>query len=155
MSLGMAGAAASVMQVSGIAGGLLWGILLNRGFAFKPILVTPIVLILSGALGTSFITGGILLYVSAFLVGMGYYAFQAASLTVIMQLPGMEPQMMGGATAIYMGLGSLIGIAAPGLFDAIQETNGMQAAMTVFSMLPVLSLAAICVYRDSRTRNEA
>ena len=148
MSPEAAGVATSVMQVSGIAGSFLWGFLFTKGASPKMLMLAALVIIFGGALGTSLIPSGIFLYICVFGIGMGYYAFQAAAVTSIMQMPGMLPQMMGGATAIYIGTGSLLGIASSSAFDALQADYGMQTAMTVFSMVMLISIVAILAYRS-------
>lgn len=148
MSPEAAGIATSVMQVSGIAGSFLWGLLFTKGASPKGLMLAALTIIFGGALGTSLIPSGAFLYICVFGIGMGYYAFQAAAVTSIMQMPGMLPQMMGGATAIYIGTGSLLGIASSSAFDFLQAEYGMQATMTIFSMVMILSIIAIFTYRS-------
>lgn len=155
MSAESAGIATSIMQFSGIVGSLLCGVLLGRRTPAKRMLFTGVCLIFIGALGTSLIPSGLLLYICVFLVGMGYYIFQTASVTAIMRLPGMKPTMMAGATAIYTGIGSLLGMAVPSIFDMIQASYSMQTAFVAFSMITVVSIIVLFLYREKNSSSTA
>ena len=120
MSDAGAGNATSIMQFSGIAGSVLCGCLLGRGVHSKLLLTGAAALLFAGALGTALLAALPSLFVCVFLIGMGYYAFQAAAVTAVMHMDGMQPQMVGAATAVYTGVGSLLGLAAPYAFSAIQ-----------------------------------
>lgn len=152
MSAAKAGNATSIMQFSGIAGSVLWGWLLGRGVHPRLLLTGAVLLLFIGALGTALLAAAPFLFVCIFLIGMGYYAFQASAVTAIMQMDGMQPQMVGAATAVYTGVGSLLGLAAPYAFSAIQTSQGMRAALAEFSLLAALSAAVCLFYRENRAK---
>lgn len=144
MSLGQAGALTALIQYGGVAGCLLWGLLGGRIRNPVVFLLSPLLAMLAGAVGSVLFPAGPALSACVLLMGMAYYAYNMAALTTLMKAPGVSAGTIAGGTAIYLGGGSVLAIAAPGVFDLLQRHLGMQIALLCFNLL--LAISCLCVY---------
>ena len=145
-SLQAAGTATGMISVAGLAGCLLCGPLFTRLRAVHIPLLALELLVLAGAAGTALFPSHTGIYGGILLLGFCFNGWGTVSVTALMNMDGMTPRLMGGAVAIYSGLGGIAAVCVPGMFSFFQARFGIRSALALFCLFVLPALAGTGLY---------
>jgi cyanate permease len=137
-TLQQAGAIASLLAVSGIAGSLLGSLLPARVPARRPYLIAAGLLIPVASVGCFVTDEAAVLYPSLVVLGIAGWLFFPALFTIPMELPGVTPERVGTLVAFVLSTGNLGGFVAPLFVGFVRDATGSYA--------PGLAVAAVLAF---------
>ena len=132
--------------MAGLAGCLLFGPLFTRLRAVHIPLLALELLVLAGAAGTALFPSHTGIYGGILLLGFCFNGWGTVSVTALMNMDGMTPRLMGGAVAIYSGLGGIAAVCVPGMFSFFQARFGIRSALALFCLFVLPALAGTGLY---------
>jgi predicted MFS family arabinose efflux permease len=144
-----AGSITGILPIAGIAGGLLCGTACGMSGRRRPFLWPLMFAMLVSALVVALLPPGPLVYLAIAVFGFASTGCSVPILTTSMDLPGTNPQLVGGAIAVIYGLAFILSFFASPLFGLVAPLVGMRTALVVFSLPLVVSVAAL--YRIPET----
>ena len=140
----------SMNSLFGIAGSLLGGILCAHLWRRKPTLVVSGVLyVLTGFLLT-ICTSGSLILILALAAGAIFYIPVTTQSTVMIEAKQpFDPTILSGAACMVFGIGQLLCVVVPFLFNTLTEAFSMTAAYRVFFGLCNVSVVAALMMKET------
>ena len=138
-----ASAATGLMSISGIAGCFLCGVLLKNIRNRKAYMIGILAMMAFSVVGISVLPFKLGKHICICLAGFCFMGWTPMSMTIIMSLPAVTPQIVGGATAIMIGSGSILAFIVPVIFDLLQGILGIQNTFLVFSLLIIPAVISV------------
>ena len=142
-SLERASKIVSVMSISGMAGSLLTGSLLNRISNRKPLLMTLFLLVVMGFLGAMTLQTSVLLTISVACFGFGFSSLNTTGATMIMSQQEISPLVAGAGVSMMCAFGSLMGIFVPNIQQALMTWFNLRWSLLTFGVLLIPALVLI------------
>ena len=152
-----AGGATGIMSIGGMIGGVTCGVLSVKVKNKNMMIMWIFAITALSHIGLCLFQNPILTSVCILVSGIGYSGWLPISLTAIMQIPGMNPKLIGGANAIYIGISNIIVFLVPSLFQAMETAWGMKISMLMFgiSLIPsIASMLWLSIIRQKRISEE-
>ena len=144
-----AGGLSSLLPLSGLAGALICGLGTGIVGLRKPFLWPLVVAELIAALTIVNFPVGPLVYVAIAVFGFAQSGVNVPLMTVVMDLKGATPQMIGGAFALLFGIGFTVSFFVSPLFGALVPMWGMPMTMTVFSLPILIAITALIILPET------
>lgn len=144
----------ALLQLTGVAGRMLWGILADRVFGNRrmPALASAVGSSMAGVAALAVLpvaAPGWMLAAVSVLLGLGLMAY--AGMIELVRAELVAPEVTASATAIGYTLGSIGGVAGPPLVGYVAEQYGYPAAWAAIAVaLVVATILAIMVGEPPR-----
>lgn len=142
MDVAVASGITGSLPIAGIVGGVLCGVATGKLGLRKPFTWPLFLLMIIGAVGSVYVEGGPMLYLSVGLLGFGAAGFSPIFFQVPMELEGATPEMVGGALAIIIGVSYILSYFSPLVFGALVEGVGFATTLLMFAGSLLLSTVA-------------
>jgi MFS family permease len=141
LSLSEASNLTAVFPLSGIFGSIAVGVLTGRTGLRKPFMwPVELFVTLSGFLGSVLFTRTALIRIALIMLGAGSAGSLVANTTLVMELPGMTPELMGSAQALIWSAGFTGAFISPPLGGALADMFGLRAVMLGFLVFQVMEI---------------
>lgn len=141
-----AGAITSLINLAGIISCIICGLLLGKVNNFKLIIGLLMVGLCVGGVGAILLEPGILQNISIILIGISFSSYVPVINTAIMMASGITPKIFAAANALWTVLGNVMSMLIPILFDALQQSYGMQASMLILCSGGILAIGGALLY---------
>jgi MFS family permease len=142
--LAQAGSLTGMISIGTIIGTIVFGSLTSAIGLRKPLMITSILLLLVGALGTVLTSSTLLLYVLLTILGIGFNGFITVAQVAMMEVKGMNALMITGAVAMMFGFPYIVAFFLPMIFGPLAGSVGMVTAMVIFMCVAIPGL--ICQF---------
>ncbi len=141
LSLSEASSLTAVFPFSGIFGSIAVGVLTGRTGLRKPFMwPVELFVTLSGFLGSVLFANIALIRIALIMLGAGSAGSLVANTTLVMELPGMTPELMGSAQALIWSAGFTGAFISPPLGGALADMFGLRAVMLGFLAFQVMEI---------------
>lgn len=153
MNLADASALTAVFPFSGIFGSIAVGVWSGRAGLRKPFMwPVELFITLSGFLGSVLFTNPGLIRIALIMLGAGSAGSLVANTTLVMELPGMTPELMGSAQALIWSCGFTGAFISPPLGGALADLFGLRAVMLGFLVFQVMEVVFLYLVPETGPR---
>jgi predicted MFS family arabinose efflux permease len=149
----------ALLQLTGVGGRMLWGVLADRVFGSRrmPALASAVGSSMAGVAALAVLpeaAPGWMLATVSVLLGLGLMAY--AGMIELVRAELVAPEVTASATAVGYTLGSIGGVAGPPLVGYVAERYGYPAAWAaIAAALVVATILAVMVGEPPRDTDEA
>ena len=157
MSLEQASLMTQVLPLTGFFAAVAGGIGTARTGLRKPFTWPIAIFTLVGCIGAISLSDPLWIRLSLILVGIGAAGSLAALTTLMMELPGMTPTLVGAAQGFVWSIGYLGAFVSPVLGGKLAGSIGLRNVMLaflVFQFLPIISMYFLPETGPGKTRYE-
>lgn len=144
MTLGMAGTIASVLGLSGAAGGLLLGRYCDAGSLFRQKAVLIIITFLSGFLMAGLVLDFPIWMVTVMILLLGFFGYPATPIVIALTSQIVPQNITGSAIGFVMNIGMAGGAISPVLAGIFAGKYGMSNVWMMAAF--VLSLSSLLLF---------
>jgi MFS family permease len=156
LSLGAASSLTAVFPSAGIFGALAVGLATGSIGLRKPFM-WPVELFITGVgfVGSIVIGNPFLVRVALVMLGAGSAGSLVANTTLVMELPGMTPELMGSAQALIWSAGFTGAFISPPVGGALADVFGLRAVMLAFLAFQLMEVVFLYLVPETGPRRRA
>jgi sugar phosphate permease len=156
--LGVAAGYMALLQLTGVCGRMLWGVLAERVFdnRRRPALVSAVASSMAGVAALAVLphsAPGWMLASVSILLGLGLMAY--AGMIELVRAELVAPEVTAAATGISYTLGSIGALAGPPLVGLIAEQHGFPAAWAAIAGALVIATVLAMLVAEPQGPSEA